>query len=191
MPEADSDGILGSYGMFSLTLVGRKGSSDLPLRSGLDLRQVVRFCGDKVRWREWEELPEHEKLRYEYDWQQTALAIALGAAIAGKPRRGRHRRGADPELVGNILQWMRGRQRQGAHADELTEEAYVLHRWPDRYGPQDELLEGKFALVRAMLAPKRILKRSVLSGIRWFREYQLRPTGHTWADLKRRALTED
>jgi hypothetical protein len=104
---------------------------------------------------------------------------------------GRPKGPPDPELIEDILQWMRGRRRQGTSVDDLTQDAYVLHRWSDRYGEKDEVLEGSVALVRAMLTPKRKQKKSIQSGVRWFRKYRLKPTGHSWAELQQRALAED
>jgi hypothetical protein len=104
--------------------------------------------------------------------------------------RGRPPHAPDPNLIGNILQWMRGRLRQGDLPDELTEQEYVLYRWADRYGPEDELLEGDLALVRALVDPARKQKRSIESGVRWLRT-RLKPTRHTWATLKQLACSED
>jgi hypothetical protein len=113
-----------------------------------------------------------------------------------KPRgpRGSPQRLQDAEaLCREILQWMRGRIRQGSSIDDLTEEHYVRYRWPNRYGHEDDLHEGHpLHLVRMILDRKskgRASKPGIQSGVRLLR-YHLKPSGYTWAMLKQQALTE-
>jgi hypothetical protein len=105
--------------------------------------------------------------------------------IEGMGRKGRPGHLPDPGLIENILQWMRGRLRSGASHEDLTEEAYVLYRWPDRYESEDRRLEGEYELARAILAqtPKR--KRNPESGARRLRKHL---SGlYTWQKLKQLA----
>jgi hypothetical protein len=105
-----------------------------------------------------------------------------------------HPRSHNPELIENILQWMRGRLRLGSGVDELTEENYVRYRWPDRYGNEDDLPEGHpvylLRAIRDRTSKRRAAKRSIQSGTRLLRK-QMEPFEDTWETLKQRALLDE
>jgi hypothetical protein len=116
--------------------------------------------------------------------QRRAMKIRLDGGLV--PGKGRPLRTPDPDLIENILKWMQGRLRLGESVDDLREEDYVLYRWPDRYGTEDELLEGKYKL--AQMICDRKPKRSVESGKRLLRTHL--HGIYTWPMLKALASTK-
>jgi hypothetical protein len=108
------------------------------------------------------------------------MKIRLIDLVLGK---GRQAKGLNSHLIEDILHWMSGRLHQGASVEDLTQESYVLHRWSDRYGPENERLQGVYALVSKIQGQNP--QRSVQSGVRLLRNH-LKGL-YTWHKLKQLA----